>query len=1313
MPTVYDLKQAAITETPLFLFETTLRDGSIERWSTHHVVVDGAEFKARVLDHNAFDLKASFDESLDASNKLSLNLANADSHFSQLERHTGFKGARVTVKFVFYDLTVGQKSADAMVVFQGVANPPEQTTESAMRLSFGSRLNYQRILLPEVRIQKRCPWTFPSGPDQRSAAVSGGAAGRFAPFYRCGYSADQTGGVGNLQTGGAPFVACDFSRANCVERGMFDQDSAGHSTKRFGGIEFVPASVLVRGYGEKGTHVSPVIDNLARYNDFVPLVYGTAWYQPPIVFARNDGNLTRMEVLLGMGEMADVVKVIVNDVDIPQSQPGKDMTATGWFTIVTLGTRSGAFNTDFLDSAGHPAGDPYGSMAMLSVVVPNRINDGLSLPTVEVLVRGMKLDRYAADGTFLDQSFTNNPAWALLDVLRRSGWSAAELDLTSFAAAAAYCDAPLTMTDLNGNPAAAPRFQCNLVLRRRRSAADVIRGVRNGAALFLAYGPGGLLQLRIEGTLANQSPSRPSLSNSTSNLAGGWPAYEFSDGSGSFSGILRDSHGAPSIRLWSRSLAETPNRYSVEFQDQFNEYQQDSLSLVDIADTQLTGQELGAALLALGIPNFDQATRIMRLHLDKSIRGNLYVDFETSVRGLGVSPGDIITVTYLKDGLARQPFRVVRVSPGSNYRTVQITAQLHDDTWYSDLVNGGQGSRRQTGIGLGVPRPLIGNVRDANGVPRLDVQETARQSADGTFAVTLSVGFSVPDKPSNSLASIPALDLSPSVSPTGGTLAGGQTLYYAVSGVDANGAESALSFIVPAKIPTGASTHSATLTSLSFSAGTAAFDVYRGSNPSQLLRIAAAQTVAGQFVDTGASSGELKGPPDENYDHANFYWRLELQPEIQGTIATANTIGNSTLQMIANERRGAVVRITKGKGAGQERSVGSNDATSLTVTLLWTVVPDTTSFFVVCEASWKFGALSATSPVSFDVPNRAGATVQLSGRAANVVDVEAPYELSPLRRWVIGGAAGSDLDSDVPPAPVFGLNAPGDGSVELAGISFPSLTNTRTIAAGTLTLWYWNELDSSVKRTLAAAIAVGDTTIQLAAGGAAFVGEVIQVESEVILVTAVLASGTQYQVTRGYAGSFAAAHPVTAVLYELSRQVQILPFARDFFGSPASGSYGFSLPLPDVRVAASELYMTNSRGNSDTSRIAVTANVNQGLRTLSGGQITFQVEGYLAVITDITPPYVVDQAYSIRDIFASLREPATGGPVQLKLRQNGADYCFLTISSGATRSNIVNGLGLPPLVAKAALSLDVTSVPFDQINANNLPGRDLTVTVRL
>src|SRR5207245_5731350 len=91
--------------------------------------------------------------------------------------------------------------------------------------------------------------------------------------------------------------------------------------------------------------------------------------------------------------------------------------------------RTGGFNGDFSDSSGTPLGDPYGSMAFLSVVVPNRINDGRSLPSVKVLTQGMKLPVYGEDGTPAGLQFSSNPAWVLMDVLRRSGWLLAELDV--------------------------------------------------------------------------------------------------------------------------------------------------------------------------------------------------------------------------------------------------------------------------------------------------------------------------------------------------------------------------------------------------------------------------------------------------------------------------------------------------------------------------------------------------------------------------------------------------------------------------------------------------------------------------------------------------------------------------------------------------------------------------------------------------------------------------------------------------------------------------------------------------------------------
>ena len=79
-------------------------------------------------------------------------------------------------------------------------------------------------------------------------------------------------------------------------------------------------------------------------------------------------------------------------------------------------------------------------MAYLSVVVPNNVSNGGSLPRIQVLLQGLKLERFDSSGNYVDTAFTNNPAWVLLDVLRRCGWSPSEIDLVSFAETAAHCE---------------------------------------------------------------------------------------------------------------------------------------------------------------------------------------------------------------------------------------------------------------------------------------------------------------------------------------------------------------------------------------------------------------------------------------------------------------------------------------------------------------------------------------------------------------------------------------------------------------------------------------------------------------------------------------------------------------------------------------------------------------------------------------------------------------------------------------------------------------------------------------------------------
>ena len=207
-----------------------------------------------------------------------------------------------------------------------------------------------------------------------------------------------------------------------------------------------------------------------------------------------------------------------------------------------------------------------------------------------------------------------------------------------------------------------------------------------------------------------------------------------------------------------------------------------------------------------------------------------------------------------------------------------------------------------------------------------------------------------------------------------------------------------------------------------------------------------------------------------------------------------------------------------------------------------------------------------------------------------------------------------------------------------------------------------------------------------------------------------MTNGTSIHVVRGSHESAAVAHAAQTAIYFLAKKTFIMPFARDFFGSPASGSYSFRLVMSDIRLAAAELFVTNSRGNSDVTRQSFTTTTDRGLRTLSGGQLSIQVEGPLAIQTNAAPPLSVEAAHSVRDIYAMVKDPPIGAPIQLRITQNGQQYCVLTIAAGATMSNVVDGFALGPMLTQAQIGLDITSVAQ---TADTAPGRDLTVTIRL
>lgn len=1326
MGTINSIKQQPEADTPLLFFQCVLASGSAQYWCSHSIVFNGTVYSARVLKHNLFDLTLSADDAVDGISQLSLTLANADSLMSELNAPPlGLKGAQLTVYFAFADLSTLTVTTESTILFRGLAGNPDEVTEEYLNLTFTNKLALQRIPLPEVRIQRSCPWNFPASAPQRSEALSGGASGRFSRYYRCGYSADMTttGGVGSLNAG-QPYTSCDKTRANCQARGMFDTDSTNNITRRFGGLEFVPSGILVRTAGDKTSHLSPLVDNSAKYNDPVPLVYGTGWLRSPVVFARNDGNLTHIETLLGMGVIDNIFKVVVNNVEIPLAVSGQDMSATGWYTPVSNGSRAGVFNADFVDSSSNPLGDPHGSLASLSVVVPNRIASGSAVPNVEVLMAGLQVDTFKADGTPAGTQpvYSNNPAWVILDILRRCGWSTSELDLTAFANSAAFCATTILTTDLNGNTIQVPRYECNLIVTKRQSAAAIVRGIRVASSLMLRYGTSGLLELMPETTVLGQQSALPDGGNSTIALdGGGWPVYEFSDSTGPFSGIIRSAAGASTLRLTSNSVAQTANRLSVEFQDELNEYQQDSLSVIDSDDVALIGYENSSQSIALGIASFSQANRVLLRQLDKSTNGNTYVQFQTSFRALKVRPGDIITITYLKEGFSRTPFRVVKLSPSLNYEIVTVLAQIHDDDWYSDNPAILAGAGRQPSAATGTPRPLIGlTPHPLTGVLEFfdfEITENLQALADGTATDTLSVNFSLPTKPAANATSLPLLSLSPGYSTPGGSLPDGGTFYYAVSAVDATGLEGCLSFTVQAVIPTGGvNTNYVTISGLSLPPNAVSFNVYRGTTPQVLYRIASSVPLNpdSNFTDDGSSALRPIGPPDASFDHANFYYRYQYGGPFPVTtsLVTGVTIGWSDLGAVGVNYMGRVARIMEGQGRGQERSIVSNTATTLTVTPAWSVRPDSTSIFTIVQSAWTFAAVSATSPAQFEIAYQAGAVIQISGRGANVNNQEGSPDLCPLTTWTLGV---SQTDAGLPGVPQFQLATQGGGELTLSQLRFASLANTVSITSGTLQVFHWSEVTPPSGVALATDIDVAGGTLQLQVSQpfSAYVGLVFQIGNELVSVIDIGPAPNTYQVARNALASFASAHAAGAAVLPLDNSTIMVTFANGYFDNRASSNYLHTESLPDVRVVAASFSVTNAFGNSVLSPASYTQlNGDQLLRTLSGGQFSLQVSGYLATQQNAAPPLLVQASHAVRDMRASLNQAAGGFDVAITILQNGVLYQALTIPSGATVSQIVSGAGLAALQDEDTLTLNIVLNPSATTSTAPTPGRDLTVTIR-
>ncbi|MCU1292911.1 MAG: hypothetical protein JWP08_1761, partial [Bryobacterales bacterium] len=142
-------------------------------------------------------------------------------------------------------------------------------------------------------------------------------------------------------------------------------------------------------------------------------------------------------------------------------------------------------------------------------------------------------------------------------------------------------------------------------------------------------------------------------------------------------------------------------------------------------------------------------------------------------------------------------------------------------------------------------------------------------------------------------------------------------------------------------------------------------------------------------------------------------------------------------------------------------------------------------------------------------------------------------------------------------------------------------------------------------------------------------------------------------------------------------------------------------------------FVTNSFGDSQASQQCFTAFANGGLRTLSGGQFSLQVAGVLSAQQTAAPPLLVAASHAVRDVRASVNQAPTGYTVGIDLMQNGVRYTTLTVASGTTTSNVVNGASLPALTEGATLTLTTRLTKLANYTGTLYAGKDLMVTIRM
>jgi hypothetical protein len=1003
--TIATVKEQAQTSQPLMLAEFAMPDGTTTlRLSTHDLTATafhygGHAYLPRILNQDMAAFQLVSQQGVSIPPTISLKLADADKLLWGYEQAIGFRGAILTIRFVFFQAGVMSPlfSSDSIAYGPFLCSAASNVDDISLTIPAGSKLNMEQIQAPFVHIQQTCPWSFPSNTAQRAD----GAGNELSEFYQCGYSPDVatgSGGCGNYQSGSTPYASCGYSKGDCVARGMYSQDSSARKTGRFGGMQFQPPTALKsRSYVTGNWQEIYNSLNDSKYGDFVPMVYGTQWVDCPIIVSTGDANMAKFEVLVCLGQVTGIDKVVLNDTLIPCAKGVEGTTypvadVSFCWRCINNGARSGAANTDSLFDG---KGDPYGSYCVLEIVVPVALASSSSAPRVQALTHGPMLQvfqtitaitvsggvatvtvagnlppvpgsvgQFTISGTGIsgmDKQWTaglvywnyppeqlqftcglgngtytglngvieypvstTRPPWVLLDLLLWSGWNLSDINIASFIAADAICAVQVSYTDQNGNTLTKDRYKYQNVLRQRRSVGQVVRGILGAMNAVAVNNAGGALILLIKQTLADQQPALPAGSNYATAVSSihagggagnGYVAYAFDE-----SDVIRDNEGKgkPKFAITQRPNTDLPALSSVQWQDEDNQYVVDSLTVADLPALARVSQNTTAAAPAEGFANYDQVRRILNTFFAENAWGNprndpggtLQVSLTTTFKGVELTVGQIVLLSWAQASISLQPFRILQIKPSTNFETCDLLLQWHSDTWYTDAFGqattpGGSGSG--SGPLLRAPYPVFtgrshyGLAADPlhNGEkPNYTLISDSLWQGQATQAKVFRASGVLPVNSFSTAEKPPFVPLQGSTSSTGGAIAGGQTIYVGFAAEDSAGKLSPLCSLVQTYVPSGTNTNTVTVANIQWATGTSAYHAWIGSDPQRLYYVGRVAGLPSSVTFALSLNAEVNGDvsaPDQTLSGLRLLFKRVMRAGAWGGVATGRTSSSITV----------------------------------------------------------------------------------------------------------------------------------------------------------------------------------------------------------------------------------------------------------------------------------------------------------------------------------------------------------------------------------------------------------------------------------